>query len=59
MACQRCLTAVNDVDVNSQLSMWHITRARTDLGSDSRPHPVHCRSTWCQSVLQQSNSTGD
>jgi len=26
-------------------------RVRTDLGIDSRPHPVHCISTWYQSIF--------
>jgi len=35
-------------------------RMKTDLGTDSGPHPVHCRLTRCQSIFvdrHRSNST--
>jgi len=37
-------------------------RVRTDLGIDSGPHPVHCRSNWCRSIIVDqhcSNSTSN
>jgi len=27
------------------------SRARTDLGTNSGPHPVNCRSNWCRSLF--------
>jgi len=33
---------------------------RTDLYTDFWPHPVHCRSVWCQSMFADRNtSTGN
>ena len=29
----------------------YVPRVLTDLGADSRPHPVHCRSNRCWSVF--------
>jgi len=37
-------------------------RVRTDLGTDTRPHPLLCRSTRCRSILTDrhwSNCTGN
>jgi len=29
----------------------HLSRVTTDLGTDSEPHPVHCRSNLCRSIF--------
>ena len=44
------------------LILWAVIRVRTDLGTDSEPHPVHCRLNRYQSIFLDrhwSNSTSN
>jgi len=52
--------------LNSTIDFYNKTiltsLVRTDLGTDSGPHPVNCKSAWCRSIFvaqHHSNNTGN